>query len=198
MLIKDISKLNHTSQNSLFAAIFVIALAAMYQWIFNPHVKYLNAAQRYDSVLDKYMERNKALNNQIKIKTEQIETLSNQLSQAANTVFTPSEARNFFGSLQNSLEKTGCAINTLNLVGDKNKNKRKQSDESTGITANSASLNFSGPYKSIIGIIEKMQKHNPKVWIDSFNIEINDYNSSWLKCNMTITIFTVQDKEQGL
>ncbi len=198
MLVKDISKLNDRTQNSLFAALFVIAIAGMYQWIVNPHIKYLSAAQQYDFALDKYSERNKALNREIKTKTEQIENLSNQMSEAMNLVFTPSEARNFFGNLQSTLEQTGCVIHTLNLAGEKAANRKKQAADTSEATANKASINISGPYKSIIGIIEKMQKNNPKVWIDSFKIEIADFNSGWLKCEMTITIFTVQDKEAGL
>jgi hypothetical protein len=198
MLIDNISRLNRSSQNSIFAAIFVIAAIAMYQWIFNPHVDYLYASQRYDSTLNKYLERNKAINLEIKTKTEKIQTLSKQLSEAMNLVFTPEEARVFFGNLQNTLANTGCTVHTMNLIGEKSKKGKKLPDDASEIMPNNATLSISGPYKSIIALIDKLQKHNPKIWIDSFQIEITDQNSGWLKCDMTITIFTVQDKEAGL
>ena len=61
MLTDNLAKLNRSSRNSIFAALIVIAGVAMYNWIVSPHVTYLYAAQKYDSAMDKIVEKNKAI-----------------------------------------------------------------------------------------------------------------------------------------
>ncbi|HQG47647.1 MAG TPA: hypothetical protein PK373_01055, partial [Sedimentisphaerales bacterium] len=40
----------------LTTALFVIAAAALYNWVFSPHIGYLRAMQRLEPVMDKMAE----------------------------------------------------------------------------------------------------------------------------------------------
>ena len=59
-------------------------------------------------------------------------------------------------------------------------------------------MSVSGQYNSITKLVEGLQNHSPKVWLDSFVIKLVDYASGLLKCDMTITIYTIEEKGDAL
>jgi hypothetical protein len=198
MLTGSINKLNRSSQNAVFAALVIISTIAMYSWIVAPQISYLSAAQQYESAVGNIMDNNKALARKIEAGTKKLKESHEQLLRSQNVLFTPEEAKKFFGDLQTTLEETGCTVHSLNLVGSKTPPKNKRSKDTSGIVANSAMLSVIGQYNSIIRLLEKLQNCNQKIWIDSFKMEIFDFGSAQLKCGMTITIYTIQDKEAAL
>ncbi|MFA5554288.1 MAG: hypothetical protein WDA68_07005 [Phycisphaerae bacterium] len=198
MLIKNISRLNRSSQNALFAALIIIAAVAMHRWIFSPHITYLYAAQQYDVSVSKLVERNKVISREVESRTKRLNNLSEEYTSAMKLVFTPEEAKVFFGNLQSILEKTGCAVHTLNLVGTRTNRRNTKTQEDTGVIENNAILSISGQYDSIIRLVEGLQNHSPKIWMDSFKLELIEPLTGRLKCDMTIVIYTVQDKETAI
>lgn len=195
MLINDMAKLNRSSRNSIFAALIVIATIAMYKSIITPHVNYLFAARQYDSAMSKAVEKNTAVAREIEVKTKRLKQLSEQFAESQDKLFSSEEAKEFFGDLQTILEETGCTVHSLSLAVNEPHKKNEWSKDASGIVANSAKLSISGGYSGIIGLVEGLQSHTPRVWVDSFRMELIDFNSGRLKCDMTITIYTIQDKE---
>lgn len=198
MLIDDITKLNRSSQNSIFAALVVIAAVGIYKWVFTPHANYLYAAQQYDFAVSKMVDENEAISNKIEVETKKLKELSEQLTQTEDKLFTPEEAKDFFGSLQTIFEETGCMVHSLNLVADKPGDKKKQSGKTLGIVANSARLSISGQYSSIIKMVEGLQSSSSMVSVDSFEMEVVDFRTGQLRCDMTITIYIIQNRKAGL
>ena len=198
MPLSDFTKLNRRVQNSVFAALIIITATAIYSWLVNPHIKDVSAAQNYDSALDLVVDKNKHLTAEIKLKTKKLEQLTDQYTQSKNNLFTREQAKEFFGDLQTMLEESDCKVHSLNLVVNKSKNEDKQTKKDSGIDTNSATLSISGQYSSITGLIEELQNHSPKVWLDTFAIEIVDYATGLLKCNMTIKIYTIEGNGDAL
>jgi len=198
MITDSLAKLNRSSRNSVFAALIVIAGVAMYNWIVSPHVTYLYAAQKYDSAVGKIVEKNKAITRELDGKKKELGKLRDQYSQRLGLLFTPDEAKEFFGDLQTIPEETGCTVYSLNLVVGKAGPKDKRSEDTSGMVANSALLSVSGQYNNIMKLLEKLQNRTQRVWVDSFKIEIIDFGSAQLKCDMTITIYTIKDREVTL
>jgi cell division protein ZapA (FtsZ GTPase activity inhibitor) len=200
MLIDNLANLKRSTRNIVFTALIIIATIAMYDWIVAPHVTCLSASQRYDSVVSKAVEKNEAVARDVATKTKRLEELYRQLAESRSTLFTPDEAKAFFSDLQAVSEETGCTVHSLNLVvsGPSSGNKQKQSEDTSGIVANSATLTVSGQYNSIIRLVEKLQNHAKRIWMNSFKMETIDFGSAQLKCDMTITIYTIQDKGAAL
>jgi hypothetical protein len=198
MPLSDFATLNRRVQNSVFAALIIITATAIYSWLVNPHIKDVSAAQSYDSALDMVVEKNRYLTNQVQLKKEKLQQLTEQYTQSRNNLFTPAQAKEFFGDLQVMLEETDCTVHSLNLVVNKSGDKDKQIKNASGIDTNSAALSVSGQYGSITRLVEGLQSHSPKVWLDSFVIELMDYASGLLKCDMTITIYTIEEKGDAL
>jgi cell division protein ZapA (FtsZ GTPase activity inhibitor) len=199
MLIDNLTNLNRSTRNTIFTALTIIAAIAMYDWIVAPHVTCLFASQQYESVVSKAVEKNKVTAREVETKTKKLEELYRQLAESRSILFAPDEAKAFFSDLQAVAEEAGCTVNSLNLVANKpsSRDKRKTEDTS-GITANSATLTVSGRYNSIFGLVEKLQNHAKKIWLDPFKIETINSDSAQLKCSMTITIYTIQDKGAAL
>lgn len=192
MLIDNLANLNRSTRTTVFSALIIIAAVAMYDWIIAPHVTCLSASQQYESVVNKAVEKNKALVSEVGTKKKKLEELYQQLTASRSIMFTPDEAEVFFGDLQTIAEETGCTVHALNLVGNKPSSRDKRKPEDTSdITANSATLTVSGRYNSIFALVEKLQNHAKKVWLDSFDMKVVDFSSGRIECNMTITIYTI-------
>lgn len=195
MLIDNLANLNRSTRTTVFTGLIIIAAIAMYDWIVAPHITCLSASQQYESVVSKAAEKNKAVARELETKTKKLEELYQQLSESRSILFAPEEAKAFFSDLQAIAEEAGCTVNALNLAGNKPSSRDKRETEDTsGITANSATLTVSGRYNSIFGLVEKLQNHARKIWLDSFEMRVVDLSSGQLECSMTITVYTIQDK----
>ena len=198
MLIDNLAKLNRPSRSAVSAALIIIAAIAMYSWIVAPHTTYLSAAQQYDSVLGNVARKNEVIVNMVEVKKKKLEELREQFARLQSTLFTPSEAKEFLSDLEITAKETDCAVYSLNLSTSEPVLENKQNKDASGISANSAMLGVIGVYDNIIRLVEKLQMRTQGVWVDSLKMEALDGDSAQLKCDMTITIYTIQDKETAL
>jgi len=195
VLIDSLAKLNSASRNAISAALVVIVAIAMYNWTVSPHVVQLSVVQQYESVLDDVVKKNKILSSAVKIKNKKLEQLGEQFAQLQSSLFMIDKAKEFFSDLQVISEQMGCTVYSLNLTTDKQNSKEGQAEDATGIVTKSAILSVIGAYGDIVRLVERLQARPQKVWIDSVKMTSLDNDSGQLKCDITITICTLQDKE---
>lgn len=195
MLIDNLAKLNRSSRSAVFAALIIIAAIATYKRIVAPHATYLFAAQQYESVLGNVVKKNKVIHNTIKVKKKKLEESREQFARLKSTLFTPNEAKEFLSNLEVTVKETDCAVYSLNFGASKPVLENKQNK---GISANRATLVVIGVYDNIIRLVEKLQMRTQGVWINSLKMEPLDGDFTRLKCDMTITIYTIQDEETAL
>lgn len=198
MLINNLAKLNRSSRNAASAALIVIAAIAMYNWIVAPQATYLLAAQQYESAMSNIVKKNRVISNTIEVKRKMLQELHDQLAQFQSTLFTPDTAREFFSNLQAISEQAGCTVYSLNFITSEPSPKGRESENTSGVVAKSVVLSVVGIYKDIIKLIERLQARTQKVWIDSVKMQILDHDSAQPKCDITITIYTIQDTEATL
>lgn len=198
MLIDNLAKLNRSSRSAVFAALIVIAAIATYKRIVAPHATYLFAAQQYESVLGNVVKKNKVIHNTVKVKKKKLEESREQFARLKSTLFTPNEAKKFLSDLEVTAKETNCAVYSLNFGASKPVPENKQNKDASGISANRAMLVVIGVYDNIIRLMEKLQMRTQGVWIDSLKMKTLDGDFTRLKCDMTITIYTIQDKETAL
>lgn len=195
MLFEDISKLNRSSKNAFSAVLIMIATIAMYHQIVTPQAAYLFAEQRRETIVDNIVKKSRIINNEVSVKREKLKKMKEQFSLLQSTLFIPDEAKEFFSDLQTISEEAGCTVYSLNLIAGGPVSDKERSGNTTGIVANSAKLSVFGVYSDIINLIERLQARTQMVLIDTVQIEILDYNSSRIKFDMTITIYTIKVKE---
>lgn len=198
MLVNNLAKLNRSSRNATSASLIVIAALAMYNWIVAPHATYLSAAQRYESVTDNVVKKNKAIGNRVKTKKMKLQELREQSAQLQSTLFTPDQAREFFSDLQAISEETGCIVYSVNLITSRPGPKGGQSKDTSGVVTKSAVLSVVGVYRNITKLMGRLQARTQKVWIDSVKVRALDYSLDRPRCDVTITICVITDKENAL
>jgi len=198
MLVEKLAKLNRSTRHAVSVPLIVIAALAMYNWLVMPHADYLSAAQGYESVMDNVVEKNKTISNIVNIKRKKLQELREQSAQLQSTLFTPDQAREFFSDLQAISEETGCMVHSVNLISNKPNPKDKRSEDTSGVVTKSAALSVVGVYKDIARLMKRLQARTQKVWIDSVTVQTLVYGSDRPRCDITITICEIQDKEDAL
>lgn len=198
MLVDSLVKLNSSSRNAIFAALTAIAAIAMYNWIVAPHVTYLFAVQQYEPVVGDIVEENKIISDSLRSKEKKLEELREQFAQLRSSLFTSDETKEFFSSLKTIAEEAGCTVSSLNFTASRPDSVAKRSEDTSRIVANSAMLSVIGGYDNIVRLVERLQGRTQKVWVKSVKMKIFDVNSARLKCDITITMYTIQDEETAL
>lgn len=195
MLIDNFAKLNSVSRYSISTVLVVIVTIAVYSWIVAPHVNHLFAVQRYESVVDEAIKKNKIYSSTIGTKKKKLGKLGEQFTQLQSSMFMMNEAKEFFSDLQAISEQAKCTVYSLNLVTNEQNSKDGKPEDSSGIVPKSAILSVIGAYGNIVKLIEKLQSREQKVWIDSVRMSGLGDTSGQIKCDITITICVIQDKE---
>ncbi len=199
MLVDNLTKLSPSSRNAISGSLILIAAIAMYNWIIAPRANYLLAAQRYEFAMDNVVNKNKTIGNRVKVKKKKLQELREQSAQLQSTLFTFDQAREFFSDLQAISEQTGCIVYSVNLItNNPNPIKDRQLQDTAGIVTKSAVLSVVGVYKNITKLIERLQSRTQKVWIDSVKVQALSNNSDRPRCDITITICALTDKEPAL
>lgn len=199
MLVDNLTKLSRSSRNAVSASLILIAALAMYNWIVAPRTNYLLASQRYEYVMENVVKKNKTIDNRVNIRKKKLQELREQSAQLQSTLFTSDQAREFFSDLQAISEETGCIVYSVNLITNKqNPNKNGQLQDTAGIVTKSAVLSVVGVYRNITKLIERLQSRTQKVWIDSVKVQALNNNSDRPRCDITITICVLTDKEPAL
>jgi hypothetical protein len=198
VLKNKVAKLNSPSKSAITTALILIAAMAMYNWMVAPHVNYLFAVQRYEPVVDNIAHEKKIITKALESKKAKLQELTDQLTAARNSLFTPAEAKTFFGDLEAISKDTDCTLQSLTFTKEDRGVAFGRSQDALHILAKSATLSFTGSYDSIIALLNKLQNRPQKVWIGSIRLRIFDIQSAKLKCDTTITIYVVQDEEEVL
>lgn len=196
MLSQNRIKSIRSSKNALFAALVVIGAIILYNQIVTPHVNYLRAAQRYESVIDKLAKKNLIINNNVTVKKKELEELQEKFEHFRIKLFDPVKAKEFFSDMQAMAEVTNCVIYSLNFSPTDSTLDTGKLETGSHITANHATLSVVGGYRDIVALTKKLQDRSRQVWIDSISIEPVGSNTNQLRCDIVVTIYVIHGKEK--
>lgn len=194
MFVDDLAKFSHRSRNAVSAALIVITAIALYSWIVTPHVGYLRAAQRYESAVANIVQVNKGISDAVKVKKDKLQQLREQSAQLQSALFSRAKAREFLSDLRPLCEQAGCTVHSLRLETS-GQGREAKPDNLLGIVDNRATLSVTGLYAQVIQLMERLRARTEKVRIDSLQMQVIDYGSGQLECDMTIIIYTAQKEE---
>jgi len=195
MVFDSLAKLNRTSRYAVFGALIIIATIAMYGSIVAPHVGYLSAAQQYECVVGDIAKKEKTISNTVKGRKKELQKLQEQCVQLEGALFSPENAEDFFSDLRPISEQAGCTVNSLRFPPSAASSGDGQSKNLSGIVAKRAILSIEGAYGDIVSLMQRLQGRAQKVWIESLEIQSLNDGSTQLKCDITIVIYTIQNKE---
>ncbi|UCG60182.1 MAG: hypothetical protein JSU70_11785 [Phycisphaerales bacterium] len=198
MSVEKIAKLSSSSRSAAFGALILIGAIALYNWIVAPHVTYLHAVQRYEPTVDVILDEKKATIAALAGKKKRVEKLREQASQLRRTLFTHEKGAEFFSDLQTIAEEAGCVVNSVNFGAGGSRPSARQSDIALHASDQRAMLNVVGTYDQITGLARRLQARTQNVWIDALDMTSFSMDSARIRCDMTITICTIDDEEARL
>jgi len=198
MLLDNLAKSNRLSRNTVSAVMIVLSAIAMYNWIVAPRAAYLRAVQKHEIVAGNIAQKSEVISKNVVAKRKELQELQEQFTKLRDTLFTPEQAKEFLSDLQTISEEAGCSVYSLNILTAAPSRERQQSQDTSYILPRSATLTVIGVYEKIIKLMERLQVRTQRVWVDSIKMEIFDYDSAEPKCDITITLYTVEDEEAAV
>jgi len=195
-MLKD--KLIKSSWSSkIIISITIVAIVSMaaYNWIVSPLTTYLHASQLHETVMNSARQRAARIESQMGMKQVELEKAENEMFELQSRFFTAKRAKEFFLDLEPISVETGCDVHSFEFV--KNNGKRKtNADDNYGVIAKSAEISFTGGYDNIIKFLKRLGSCPERFSINQINIEpAGDNQSVGLMCQMTVTVYTLQEKE---
>jgi len=196
MLSENWTKSTPAPKNIALAALVLMGAIAIYNRVVAPHANYLLAAQRYESVAGKLTRKNQVITNNVTVKKKRLKGLEERLEQMRTNLFEPIEAKEFFSDIEVMSEGANCTIYSLDISQTRAALKAERSGAKEYITATHATLSVVGSYRNIVELMNKLQGSPRQVWIDSVSIKPISDSSNQLKCDITITVYVIQNKER--
>ena len=195
-MLKD--KLIKSSQSSkiiISIAIVAIVSVAAYNWIVSPLTTYLHASQLHETVMEGARQRAAKIERQLNAKQEELEKAENEMFDTQSRFFTTTRAKEFFLDLEPISVETGCDVQSFEFV--KNETERKgDANDDYGVIVKSAEISFIGAYDSVIRFLRRLGSCPERFSINKISIEsVGDDRSVDLMCKMTVTIYTLKEKE---
>ena len=177
-------------------ALLAIAAVAMYGWIVSPHVSYLHAVQRYEPVLAEATKEKKLLSAGLAAKRRRLEQVQTQLTAARAGLFTPEQAQDFFGGIDDLCRKSGCTVTAIHFDSDRDP-RTAGAPKPAMVQTRRAGLTASGGYPQIVALLHDLQARPQRVVIDSCRIELSDARSGRVKCDVTMIIWVISTEEDS-
>jgi len=193
MLSKEWINQVRSSRNVLFAAFAVIALVGVYRYTVLPHRTLLYASQAYASTATELASTSEAVAKDVTAKAAQLEQLQLESMQLRKGLFSPDQAEKFLSDVRNIAQSLQCSVYSLNFVPEKRTDK---TEPSCSVISKKVKLNFTGRFANIVSFMNKLQDRPRQVHINSVNIRLANQQQGQLDCNMTISIYVIEDQEK--
>jgi len=200
VLVDHLTRLDKTSRNALYVTMLVIAGVAMYGWIVSPHVKYLQAVQKYRPAIEIIIDKQTDIKRKLVGRRSLLEKLKQQFNDVGNTIHTPEQMQQLFGELSAVAEQYGCSLAKVERSTDDPKIIVGADTDLSYVESIKARLTVLGDFGPLVAYVACLQNQERKIWINSLDIEVlkdatlQDQDSA-LKCDIDLELFVMQKKE---
>ncbi len=172
------------------AALLIIGAIALCNWVAGPYLGYLRAVQQLKPVVGQMAEEKNRIHGNLGPKLRQMRTMERELADIRAGLFRSGEAGEFVRNLPALVEQTGCTIVLAGFAGGA-AGPARPADEPDTLEVSHANLTVLGQYEQLIALLERLQDHRRKVWVDSCRVERLDAGSGLCRCRMAVTIYAL-------
>ena len=200
MLISHLTRLDKNSRNALYAALLIIVAVGMYGWIVSPHVKYLQAVQKYHPAVEKIIDKQQDIKKMLVSRRTLLMRLKAEFDEVGSTIFSAEQVQQLFGELGTVAEQYGCSLAQIDLSSEDPEIIVGAAADPTYVQSIKAGLTLLGDYGPLLGFVNCLQNQDRKIWINSIDIErledeTGQEKDGELKCDISLEIFVIQKKE---
>jgi hypothetical protein len=177
------------------AALIVIGVLAMYNWVLAPHLGYLHAMQKLGSVVGRVVEERDRISSTLDTKVGQWHTLQRELAELDEGVFTADQAKTFVRSLLPLVEETGCAVVRADFVGEGKTTRIADPNQTVVIDVSHLNLDALGQPEQISALLQRLRDSRPRIWVDSCQFDFSNGDSTRIECNLALTLYAVGNRK---
>jgi hypothetical protein len=193
MRFNKLNELTASEHRAIAAALLIIGLLALHNWLISPQVASLRASQRYEQATSAAISKSKTVRQALDAKRRELEQLLARRTLLAEMVFQNAEAEQFFSELEPLCTEAHCIVLSFNHMDTQTSGRRDREDRS--VERRMAMLSIQGGYNSIVSLMERLATCKRKVWIDKIDIMSGGGDSAGVTCNLAISIYVHREKE---
>lgn len=195
MLMDKVGKINTNTKIFVSVSTVMLVAIAMYNWAISPQTSYLQAAQRYETMMSDAGEKTTVIKNGIDDKKKELERLHEEIAATKDSFFTLKTSREFFSDIDPISNQSGCMIESLTFMPSSKVSSDEDTEMDSGISEKRAALVFTGRYENIIKFLRRLSGYSQQIMVNDLVIESLRSGEKRLVCHMTITIYLIEEKE---
>lgn len=195
-MLNDLLKTSPTAKVLVSVSSILMVGLVTYNWAIAPQRSYLHAAQQHESMMQNAGKKSQVIKNRILSKEKEMANLYDQIAETKDSFFTPKIAREFFLDLEPILLQSSCSMESLTSVSPDKIFTDDQAQNHPGVVLRCAQIKFIGRYEHIIKFIKRLSGYSQRISVNNILLEAVEPGSRMLMCNMTITIYLIEDKEK--
>ena len=202
MIADRLRRCPRAARDTSSVALLIIGLLALYSWVLAPHVGYLHALERFESAVTRVSEERDRISDSLDTKVAQWRSLQREMADFEEGLFPAQEAQTFVRGLLPFVEETGCAVlladyagggrvepvgegfpDAVSCVGGPEPN------APVALAVSHLDLAASGTPEQVMTLLERMENHRPRVWVDSCRFDFPHGYSGRIECHLVLTLY---------
>ena len=195
MVLQSLTKSPRASRNTLLVSLVIIGAIAAHNWLITPHLKFLEAAQKYEVTANRHARKNAMISNEVAAKKDELAQLREGLKTDSRRLFDPLTAKEFFDGIETIAQETKCTVHSLHFAVTSVAGEVDRLATTNRLTEDHASLSATGGYGQIVALVRKLQGRPEQVTVDMLKIKPVADNSGLLTCDMRVRIYVIKKGE---
>lgn len=181
---------------ALLSVIILVGLMA-FNWIILPQTTYLRAARLYENMLGDAGKMSTVIRGQMETKRDEVSKLNDEIVRVQSHFFTSKQASELFLDLEPIAHQSNCNLDQLTFMPSESVSYESDEGEVCSIVVKRSIISFTSTYGSVIRFLTKLNSYSQRIIISGLTIESDNMIDEQLYCQMTITIYLIEDKEQN-
>jgi hypothetical protein len=195
MMADRLRRYPKATRNASSAALIVIGVLALYNWVLTPHLGYLHAMQKYGAVVGCVAQEKNRIADTLEAKVSQWHTLQRDLAELEDGVFTADQAKTFVRSLLPLVEETGCTVVMADFAGGGKTTRVEDPNQTVVIEISHLNLDALGQPGQVSALLERLRDNRPRISIDSCQFDFLDGGSGQVGCHLAVTLYAVGNRK---
>ncbi|MCU0914554.1 MAG: hypothetical protein MUC88_08335 [Planctomycetes bacterium] len=207
MIADRLRRCPRVARDTSSVALLLIGLLALCNWVLVPHVGYLRALQRLESAVARGSEERDRIGGSLEDQVAQWRSLQRETAGLAERLFQAREAQTFVRDLLPFVEETGCVVvladyagggpaepvpegfpDAVSCVGGPEPN------APVALVVSHLDLTAAGTLDQITALLERIENHHPRVWVDACRFDFPHGYSGRMECHLVLTMYVAQQR----
>ena len=196
MMADHIRRYPKAVRNASSAALLVIGVLALYNWVLAPHVGYLHAVQRLGPVVGRVTQERERICSTLEGKVGRWRTLQQDKAELEEGVFAVEQAKAFARGLLPLVEETGCAVLRADFKPDPRTQRLDEPNLPVVIEVSRMNLDVLGQPDQVSALLQRLRDSRPRAWIDSCQCDFSGPDAGQVECNLALALYIIIDRRE--